>query len=263
MTKDYRTVYAVREQWTKQVSSPAGSALNAVAKSLTPFSSVKWAFNGSTWNVTGTPPTCGTPLVARSPVDVTQATSILYPGQVRGGNYKPHGGFRFDTKTDNTLTVVAPADAMVVSGARYIESGEVQYLFDLQTPCGIRYRFDHLLTLSDTFQAIANTFMTPQVDDTRTNTIAQPVSIKAGTTIATEIGVRSTHNYFIDFGVYDLRQKNSISENSTWAAEHDGVREMGWYGICWLRHLPVVDVSIVEALPGADGVLGKTSDYCI
>lgn len=120
-------------------------------------SSIQWEFNGSTWSASTTPPTCPNPLTIASPVDVQKATSILYPGQTRGGQYKAHGGFRFDGVANNGVSVIVPLDAEVVSASRYIEGGETQYLFDLQTPCGIRFRFDHLLKLSPEFSTIAQT----------------------------------------------------------------------------------------------------------
>ena len=49
-------------------------------------------------------PSCPTPLL-QTPVDLSKVTSILYPGQERGGNYKAHGGFGFDNATDNLVTV--------------------------------------------------------------------------------------------------------------------------------------------------------------
>ena len=50
---------------------------------------------------------CPTPLL-QTPVDLSKVTSILYPGQERGGNYKAHGGFGFDNATDNLVTVKIP-----------------------------------------------------------------------------------------------------------------------------------------------------------
>lgn len=89
---------------------------------------------------------CPSPFVFRMPVDVRKATSILYPGQVRGGDYKPHGGFRFDNSLPREIVLTAPYDAEVIDGSRYLEgAGEIQYMFDFAHPCGIRYRFDHLL----------------------------------------------------------------------------------------------------------------------
>lgn len=92
--------------------------------------------------------TCPDPLVLQTPVDIDKVTGMLYPGQERGGHFKWHGGFRFDNSKHDEIIVHAPLDATVTHGSRYIENGAVQYMFDFQTDCGIRYRFDYLVTLS-------------------------------------------------------------------------------------------------------------------
>ena len=96
---------------------------------------VTWARTQDGWKVSGTPPACPNPLV-ELPVDINQATSILYPGQSRGGDFKPHGGFRFDNQKNNSVTVTAPLDAELVYASRYIEMGELQYMFDFIAPAG-------------------------------------------------------------------------------------------------------------------------------
>ena len=80
--------------------------------------------------------TCPDPFVFKMPIDINSATSILYPGQIRGGNYKAHGGFRFDGKKPDEITVTAPYDAKVISGARYPENAEIQYTFDFEHSFG-------------------------------------------------------------------------------------------------------------------------------
>lgn len=213
---------------------------------------VSWSFNGTTWQSSGTPPACPDPLTIQTPVDLTTATAILYPGQTRGGNYKPHGGFRFDVALDNEKTVIAPMDAIVYNGSRYIEQGETQYLFTFINPCGIAYRFDHLLTLSPAMQAIAETLPVAQVDNSAT-TMIQGKSVKAGDTIATEIGFRNSRNVSVDFGLYDLRKTNG---------ETNGGPEFGQHALCWLNNLSSADMATVKALPAGDQKSGKTSDYC-
>ncbi|MBI5467440.1 MAG: hypothetical protein HY975_04490, partial [Candidatus Kerfeldbacteria bacterium] len=131
---------------------------------------VTWMATGTGWVADGTPPPCPTPPF-RSPVDVQAATAVLYPGQTRGGNYKPHGGFRFDNASSNAVIVNAPADAEVVRGSRYIEQGETQYLLDFIMPCGIMYRFDHLLALSAKLQAVVDQFPAATVGDSRSTTV--------------------------------------------------------------------------------------------
>jgi len=153
-------------------------------------------------------------------------------------------------------------DARVVQGSRYIELGETQYLFDLQSPCGLRFRFDHLLTLSPAFQALAALLPTAQQNNSRTTRFETPLSVKAGDVIATAVGFGSTSNVSLDFGVYDLRQPNEASTRPVFQAAHGMFRETAYYGICWLELLPAADAAKVKALPAGDQQLGKTSDYC-
>ena len=122
-----------------------------------PGTATTWLFNGSAWQASGTPGACPSPLV-QAPLDLSKVTSILYPGQTRGGDYKAHGGFRLDGAGQTSqVNVTAPIAGSVVRGARYIEHGVVQYLFDVIHPCGLMMRMDHLLTLSPKFAAIADT----------------------------------------------------------------------------------------------------------
>ena len=79
---------------------------------------------------------CPTPLL-QTPVDLSMVTSILYPGQERGGNYKAHGGFGFDNATDNSVTVKIPLSGKITRVVRYKEMGELQYLFEFEGDCGV------------------------------------------------------------------------------------------------------------------------------
>lgn len=192
-------------------------------------------------------PPCPEPLILQTPVDLNKVTSILYPGQVRGGDFKPHGGFRFDNSRFNEIVVKAAMDADVADASRYIERGEVQYMFDFQTPCGMRYRFDHLLVLSPKLAKIAEQLPEAKVDDSRTTHIKEEVKVTQGEIIATGVGFRSG-NVFVDFGVYDMRGKafQSPRENA----------------ICWFDLLPASDSAKVKSLPPADSKSGSQSTLC-
>ena len=142
---------------TLQFFSQTGSALSLPLS--TPASSqVTWQHDGAGWSASSTPPSCENPLVLPTPVAVSNATSILYPGQVRGNDYKPHGGVRFDGPSQGPdVEIFLPMDANLRSAARYLEGGIVQHVFELVNECGIMYRLDHLLDLSPRFQEIADT----------------------------------------------------------------------------------------------------------
>ncbi len=211
------------------------------------------------WTPVGTPPVCPEPLVLSSPVDLAKATSILYPGQMRGNDYKAHGGFRFDTSSNEDITVRAPLNAVVVDGSRYFEQGEVQYLLSFIAPCGIMYRFDHLLTLDAKFAGIAEQFPAAKEGDSRTTPVNPPVSVTAGEIIATAVGFKKNRNVGVDWGVYDLRKKNEKAQDTVWAREHSTLAQ---HAICWFGLLSREDEARVRSLPAADSVSGAKSDYC-
>lgn len=203
-----------------------------------------------------------------SPTDISKATAVLYPGQTRGGHYKAHGGFRFDGAKNDDISVKAPLDAKVTAGSRYIEQGEIQYLFDFETDCGLEYRFDHLKTLSAKFQAAAETLPTAEPDNSQTSNIKN-FSVTAGELIATGVGFENSPsgapvgpNVSFDFGVYDKTKRNAASTDPTWAKEREAEKDQAWYGVCWFDLLPAADAAIVKSLPGGDSTAGKTSDFC-
>lgn len=211
--------------------------------------------------------TCPEPFVFKMPVDINKVTSILYPGQKRGGEYKAHGGFRFDNSRPDEIQVGAPYDAEVIAGARYPVNGEIQYTFDFAHPCGIRYRFGHLLTLTPKFQEIADKFPLPKGLDSRTTEVYPPIKVKQGEVIATAVGLTKGGpsalngvNTFVDWGVYDYRQKNESSKDSAWVAEHP--YEIESYAVCWFDWISPDDKAKVLALPSSDSQSGKSSDYC-
>ena len=224
-------------------------------------SPIVWMWSGEKWVSSKTAPSCDDPLVFKqSPADVSKASSVLYPGQQRSTGYKPHGGLRF-TVTDQ-ITVRMPIDAFVVSGSRYIEAGETQYMFFFETSCGLAFRFDHLLTLDPKFQALADKLPSAKPDDSRTTNFETPASFRAGDVVATAVGFPKMDNISFDFGVYDLRQRNSAASSASYVAKHKDELSQAAYGVCWFDMLPSKDAATVKGLPAADQAAGKTSDYC-
>lgn len=224
--------------------------------------SVIWQLTQNGWQPSGQIPQCESPLVIGTPVDLSIVTSILYPGQTRGGNYKPHGGFRFDNIHNNVVEVKAPMDAVVVQGARYLVDGEIQYTFDFITPCGIQYRLGHLRELSSKYQAIADKFPAALEGDSRTTQVNPQVSVIAGEQIATKIGITADGNTFVDFGVYDLRSKNLASQDPVWASNPVHDPQLAQRALCWLDLLGEQNSALVKSLPAGDPGSGKNSDYC-
>lgn len=221
-----------------------------------------WQQAEAGWQASETPPDCPEQPMLKAPTDMTKATSVLYPGQKRGGDYKPHGGLRLDNTPNASVTVVAPIDGYVLRGSHYIEQGEVQYLFDIMNNCGIMYRFDHLSTLSPELKKLTESWPAPQVDDSRTQTIDPAPHIEAGATIATAVGFLKTKNTAFDWGVYDYRQPNEASQSASYQAAHQQDKSLSWYAVCWLDWVPEADEKTLRALPAGDYASGKTSDYC-
>ncbi len=221
-----------------------------------------WAYNGQEWLPSSTAPKCPDPLELITPVNLEIVNSILYPGQIRGGDYKVHGGFGFES-TSSEIEVILPMDATLFRASRYIENGEIQYLLDFVNECGIMFRFDHLRGLTRFFQEIVSDLPPAKENDSSTTNFSSNIIYEAGTFIATEVGFKNTNNFFIDFGVYDLRSQNVVSKNARWAKDHESIKELAYYGVCWLDLLSNQDRELVKTLPSRDlNGSNKQSDYC-
>lgn len=181
----------------------------------------------------------------------------------------PHGVLRLVDATQGKIDVRVPMDATLVSLTRYYEGepATLQYLLTFESKCGIAFRFDHLYTLTDTVQEIADTTPEPKLNDTRVdpNISFNRVDFKAGEIIATEVGFPEQQNYGFDFGVYDYRSRNDISKNVEWAKLHDQYQSQEWYGRCWVGMMPgedtkkAEDLSLVVINPSRPLIV---SDYC-
>jgi hypothetical protein len=239
-----------RGEPSQEGSSPSGAGAEQV----------RWELTGEGWKaVGGTPPACADPIVLTTPVDLAKATSILYPGQVRG-EYKPHGGFRFDGVPNEDIDVVSPITGVLYRGTRLLVGGELQYGIDIVSPCGIMVRLGHLLEAAPELVPVFDA-MPPAVEgDSRTHLITPTFRVEAGDLLATAVGVRTGSNTFVDLGVYDLRQANEVSKDPAWAAAHAG--ELDRYAVCWFDLLSAADAARVRSLPAGDPAKGRSSDYC-
>lgn len=228
---------------------------------------VSWMFDYNTkvWQVSGTPPDCPEPLGLLSPIDVSLASAVLYPGQERGGDYKPHGGFRFDNRDTNDIELRAIMDGYVLKASRYDDEGETQNFMFYVNDCGIMVMHDHFFSLSPKLKALFDKLPVNKDGDSRTTFIEPKVYIKKGELLASEVGYKNfkgSKNIFVDFGLYDLRKTNGIVYSSAFRADNPSIDEYGAYALCWLDYLKQPDKSIIMSLPGADGKSGKSSDYC-
>lgn len=228
---------------------------------------ISWVFDFNTkaWQVSGNPPECPDPLELPSPVDANLASGILYPGQERGNDYKPHGGFRFDNRDTNEIEVRAIMDGVILKASRYLEDGEEQILFFYVSDCGFMVMHDHLLTLSSKLKTVLDKVPLGKEGDSRTTNIAPKVYIKKGEVLATEVGLRNfkgQKNIGIDFGLYDLRKTNGVVYDSSFRTRFPMIDEYGTHAVCWLDYLEQPDKGRVKSLPGVDGKSGTSSDYC-
>lgn len=224
-----------------------------------------WQQTATGYQPNGTIPTCVAPMIKQFPAEISKVTSVLYPGQYRGGNYKPHGGLRFDKSANDEITVKAPFDGTLIDGGAYIADGtdnDVQYTFDVMNNCGMMYRVGHLLTLSAQLQSIASKFPAAVKGDSRTTNIKPALKIQAGTVLATAVGTASGKNVFFDLGVYDWRRPNMISTFPAWLNEAQHNTSLAKHAICWFDQLNTKDKATIKTLPAGDPTSGKTSDYC-
>ena len=231
-----------------------------------PTSSVAWNFdyNTKTWKVSGNPPACPDPLVIDPPVDVNLASGILYPGQLRGNDYKPHGGFRFDTRSTNDVELRAIMDGYIIKASKYLESGEPQVFIIYINDCGYMVMHDHLLTLSPKLEKAFENIPIGGEGDSRTTFLEPRVFVEKGEVLATEIGHKNFEgrkNIFVDFGLYDLRKTNGVNYDAAFRANNPNIEEYGVHALCWFDYLSAEDESKVRSLP-AGGKERKVSDYC-
>lgn len=224
--------------------------------------SAEWRYDSTNgWSSVGDVPACPDPFVFDAPVDVSLASGMLYPGQIRGTDYKPHGGFRFDNLSTNEVDVYAPFDARLVKAARHLQDGEVQYSLYFIHDCGVMYKLDHLRELTPMFEEIIESIPMGGEGDSRTTQIDPSVLVREGEHVATKVGFESSRNIFFDFGLYDLRQKNGVDYTDSFRASQPSLGEYGEYGVCFFDYLTEPDRSVVWDLP-AGGLEGKVSDYC-
>jgi hypothetical protein len=251
---------------SKKDKSPATSNSSQSESSETVSSAepqnFMWQQTESGWQATGTPPACPAQPMLKAPADLSKVTSVLYPGQTRG-QYKPHGGLRFDNSTDNKITVTAPFDGYIVKASRFFAEGttEIQYNFDIMSNCGVMTRLGHLREIPANLQPVIDKLPEASASSAIEN-VNPPVAVKQGDVLATKVGLISEKNTFFDWGVYDYRQQNEASKSAAYQTAHPQ-KEHAWYAVCWLQDwLPAKDVSALVKLEAGAGESAKASDYC-
>ena len=151
-------------------------------------------------------------------------------------------------------------DATITRASQYLSGGELQFLFDFVNDCGIMYRFDHLSGLSAQLQHVASILPPATEGDSRTTEAPPGLTVTAGEIVGTSVGFPVVGNFSFDWGVYDLRQRNTPGQDAAWRAAHPG--DQAAWAICWFDNLSPSDAARVRSLPSADSVSGSMSDYC-
>jgi len=254
-------------QQRRQVAACRRSEGASGSGSTSGSGAVVWRSDGQGgWVTSSKPPACS-PIEWRLPLDgLGGVQGVLEPGQVRGGRYKGHGGFRM---AGSLATVRSPIDGYLVSASAYRETaqgvpgpgGEVQYLLEIQHPCGFIVRFDHLKVLDPIIAAGLSTV--PVRDDSQGTLIQPPLRILRGQVLATTVGHTETGaNPSFDFGVYDARapQSNRRSEAELRSFGPDG--QLGMYAVCWFDLFGTETAAGIRALPRGYTEAGQGSDVC-
>jgi hypothetical protein len=225
---------------------------------------VRWTEKeGTDWAPSSTPPECGSleEMFGVFPIDSNVLTQFARPGRtgMNGTIYIAHGALRADNTTYDQIEVRFPAGGFSLYSANrrledYINDGEEQVKLEFHHPCGIQVRIDHLAKVTDRWAAIIKDV--PIRTDSRI-TFMPPgqYSVEAGEILAHAVGHAT--NTYLDFGVYDLRNKNDSAEMI--ARDWPEYRGSGDYAICWSGFFGPQIRKLLEGLPA--GVVA-TSDYC-
>jgi hypothetical protein len=226
---------------------------------------VRWNTNSEKeWAPSSDPPPCEPfgEVFSVFPIDTNLLTQFARPGRTGADGTTPiyiaHGALRADNSQYDQIDVRFPADGFSLYAAnRRLEetiSNEEQVKLLFHHPCGIQIWIDHLAKPTDRWASI--------IEDVPVTTSSRITFMPAGThqVQAGEVlanGIGHEHHTYLDFGVYDLRNKNSVVEMI--ANEWPDYRSTGDYAICWSTFFGPETQQLLEALPA--GAVA-TSDYC-
>lgn len=244
-----------------------GVLIKQAKPSQTPAStSVSWSFDGRAWISKGNVPQCPEPLIAQdSLLDFSKVKSIVQPGQIRGGSYKPHAGLRWSEYggTVKGVIISAPFDGEIIAAAHYFVEGNYQFLLNIVHTCGIMLRIGHLLEPSAFIKNALRSIPAAVENDSRESNLSG-VFVKKGQVIASEVGMIAPASpdslgTFMDLGIVDLRAKNPIL-NSNFKSNAD--IKYSLYSVCWYegKYFADSDKAKILSLPFSNG--DPTSDYC-
>ena len=227
---------------------------------------VVWRFDGKEWISQGSVPQCPSPLIPTGELlDFSKVLSIVQPGQIRGGSYKPHAGLRWSEfgGVVKGISIKAPFDGEVVAAAQYISEGNYQFTINIIHPCGIMLRLGHLLEPSDSIKEILST-IPPAIENDSRESFLSGTFIKKDQLIASEVGMvppasPDSLGTFMDLGIVDLRKKNPALDSNF---KSNADIKYALYSVCWYEgnYFSDSDRARVLNLPFSNG--DATSDYC-
>jgi hypothetical protein len=245
------------------VVTPSPSPTPASTSNKAP---VVWRFDGKEWISQGSVPQCPSPLIPTGELlDFSKVLSIVQPGQIRGGSYKPHAGLRWSEfgGVVKGISIKAPFDGEVVAAAQYISEGNYQFTINIIHPCGIMLRLGHLLEPSDSIKKILST-IPPAIENDSRESFLSGTFIKKDQLIASEVGMvppasPDSLGTFMDLGIVDLRKKNPALDSSF---KSNADVKYALYSVCWYEgnYFSDSDRARVLNLPFSNG--DATSDYC-
>ena len=246
---------------TKSAPSTAPSPTSPIASAP-----VVWRFDGKEWISQGSVTQCPSPLIPTGELlDFSKVLSIVQPGQIRGGSYKPHAGLRWSEfgGVVKGISIKAPFDGEVVAAAQYISEGNYQFTINIIHPCGIMLRLGHLLEPSDSIKKILST-IPPAIENDSRESFLSGTFIKKDQLIASEVGMvppasPDSLGTFMDLGIVDLRKKNPALDSSF---KSNADVKYSLYSVCWYEgnYFSDSDRARVLNLPFSNG--DATSDYC-
>ena len=237
---------------------------------------VKWSSTkNNDWVPDSIPPECNdfSEIFNEFPVDINIVTEYGRPGKPGSNNtmYLAHGYIRSHTTPYDQITVRFPGNGFSLYAAnmrtenysilekngdiRQIDDSIKQVKLEFQHPCGIKVMFDHLVDLSPKWDSIVEKVPILMNDSRVTFFPIGEHFVESGEILSYSIG--HPDNIYLDFGVYDLREKNNISTkiDSKWPE----YSITGNYGLCWESLFNTETKSILKSLPGG---IDDNSDYC-
>jgi len=206
---------------------------------------VQWSnWETGEWAPSSTPPDCGPleDIFGFFPIDVNVVDEFTPPGRAggNGGYYVSHGHLRSQKTPYNQIDVKFPAKGFSLYAVsrrvedyyietKHIVDDEEQVKLEFHHPCGIKIMVDHLAQVTDRWAEIIKTVPVLKNDSRVTFMPSGRYFVDPGEVLAHAIGHAT--NTYLDFGVYDLRNKNDLAEMIArdWPEYVSGAS----HAICW------------------------------